>query len=442
MSVLVLDRHKKPLMPCSEKRARLLLERKRAAIHRRYPFTIRLKDRTAVESSIQPIRVKIDPGSKTTGIAIVREDKNETIVLALIELTHRGSYIRDNLTARRNHRRHRRSKLRYRAKRFNNRHRRKGWLPPSLQHRVDNIQSWIKRLKKLAPISGIALEFVKFDLRKMENPGISGIEYQQGELFGYEVREYLLEKWKRRCAYCDIENVPLQVEHMHPKAKGGTNRISNLVLSCDPCNKKKGTLPIEIFLADKPERLHKILAQVKRPLIDASAVNKTRWVLLTALKTSGLPVETGSGGRTKWNRNRLNIPKTHATDAACVGKVVSLTNWQQIILLINATGRGAYQRTRLDSFGFPRSYLTRKKRIAGFQTGDMVRASVPSGKYMGVHIGRVAIRARLYFNLQTPNGTMDGINAKYFKMLARSDGYGYGTSFILINNHIFAAEHR
>jgi hypothetical protein len=287
------------------------------------------------------------------------------------------------------------------------------------------VLSWVRRLRRLAPIFGIATELVRFDLQKMENPEIAGVAYQQGTLFGYEVREYLLEKWGRRCAYCGAENVPLQVEHIHPKARGGSNRISNLTLSCDPCNDAKGVLPIEVFLADKPERLRKILAQAKHPLADATAVNATRWALFNALKATGLQVETGSGGRTKWNRSRLDIPKAHCLDAACVGKVSALSDWRQPILTIKAMGRGSYQRTRLDRFGFPRGYLMRAKRVAAFQTGDMVRAVVPTGKKAGTHVGRVAIRASKSFNVQTVDGVVQGINAKHCKLLARSDGYSF-----------------
>ncbi|WP_204103994.1 MULTISPECIES: HNH endonuclease, partial [Spirulina sp. CCY15215] len=78
-------------------------------------------------------------------------------------------------------------------------------------------------------------------------------------------REYLLNKWDRKCSYCNAENIPLQVEHIHPKAKGGTNRISNLCLACGPCNTKKGTKDVNVFLAKKPEVLKRILSQAKRP---------------------------------------------------------------------------------------------------------------------------------------------------------------------------------
>jgi hypothetical protein len=94
-----------------------------------------------------------------------------------------------------------------------------------------------------------------------------------------------------------VQNVPLEVEHIHPKAKGGTNRVSNLCIACNPCNTKKGCSDIAVFLKDKPDLLRKIETQAKHPLKDATAVNATRWALFEKLKAIGLLVEVGSGGR-------------------------------------------------------------------------------------------------------------------------------------------------
>ena len=114
-----------------------------------------------------------------------------------------------------------------------------GWVAPSLMSRVFNIRTWANRLRKIYPINGIALELVKFDTQLMENPEIEGVEYQQGTLHGYEVREYLLEKHKRKCAYCGKGDVKFEVEHIVPKALGGTNRIGNLTLACHSCIAKR-----------------------------------------------------------------------------------------------------------------------------------------------------------------------------------------------------------
>lgn len=417
--VFVLDTQKRPLNLIRPGMARKLLTTGKAAVFKRYPFTIILK--VEVTATPEPITLKIDPGSQTTGIALVQGEK----VLWGAELTHRGQAIKASLESRRSIRRGRRNRhTRYRPARFLNRTRPKGWLAPCLNHRVETTLTWVKKLIKLAPINKIVQELVRFDLQQLENPEISGFEYQQGTLFGYEVREYLLNKWDRKCAYCGVENVPLQVEHIHPKAKGGTNRISNLCLACEKCNLKKGVQNIEQFLAKKPDVLKRILSQVKRPLKDATAVNSTRWALLNRLKETGLPVSTGSGGLTKFNRTRLNLSKTHWLDAACVGSVESLEILTSKPLLIKATGHGTRQMCRTDRFGFPSRYVPRLKFVKGFQTGDIVKAIVTSGKKIGTYIGRVAVRASGSFNISASE-LVSGISYKYCSIIQRKDGYSY-----------------
>ncbi|POB10927.1 RNA-guided endonuclease IscB [Sulfobacillus sp. hq2] len=435
MAVLVLDKRKKPLMPCSEKRARLLLERGRARVHRMVPFTIRLVDRLQENSTLQPVRLKLDPGSKTTGMALVRETEmvdaetgeisRKAALLMLLELQHRGHAIRDALTQRRAFRRRRRGNLRYRPTRFDNRSKPEGWLAPSLQHRVDTTMAWVRRLLRWSPVTTLSQELVRFDTQALQNPEINGAEYLRGELFGYEVREYLLEKWGRKCAYCDAEHVPLTIDHIHPRSAGGSDRVSNLTLGCFPCNQRKSNRDVAEFLAHDPQRLARIGAQRKAPLKDAAAVNSTRWALWRQLVATGLDVEVGTGGRTKYNRHRLQVPKAHCLDAACVGHVDVLESWQQPVLAIKATGRGSYQRTRLNRYGFPRGYLTRSKSAFGFQTGDLVKAVVTKGKKVGTYMGRVAIRARGSFNIQGGNGLIQGIHHRFCALLQRADGYGY-----------------
>src|SRR5476651_2637502 len=182
MAVFVVDKHHQPLMPCSEKRARLLLTRGRARIHSIYPFVIRLTDRKAKQSTLQPLRCKIDPGSVTTGIALVRENAGEQIVVSLIELKHRGSTISQSLKTRAACRRRRRFNLRYRSPRFDNRRRPSGWTPPSLYHRVETVTNFVQRLRKWVPMTGITCETVRFDTQKLLDPEIQGTEYQRGTL--------------------------------------------------------------------------------------------------------------------------------------------------------------------------------------------------------------------------------------------------------------------
>jgi len=420
MYVFVVDKSGNPLTPCRPKRARILLRSGRAVVHKRYPFTIRIKDRVGEESVVKPVRVKIDPGSRYTGVAVVLEDSDgKQRLIAGIEIEHRGKSIKEAMTKRAGYRRRRRSaNTRYREPRFDNRTRPEGWLPPSLKHRVDTAISWVERLMKVAPVQGLSVESVRFDTQRLVNPEISGVEYQQGELLGYEVREYLLEKWGRKCTYCGAEGIPLEVEHIVPKSRGGSSRVSNLALACRKCNQEKGAKTAKEF--GFPE----LAKHAQKPLRDAAAVNATRNALVKELASLGIPVETGSGGRTKYNRMRLGISKSHVFDALCVGKVDAVSVDTESLLHVKCSGRGRYARTLPNAYGFPRAYLPRQKQFFGFATGDMVRANVPKGKYRGTYTGRIAVRKSGYFTLACGK---EKITVKWnaCTVLQRADGYGY-----------------
>ncbi|WP_017661309.1 RNA-guided endonuclease IscB [Baaleninema simplex] len=456
MHVFVLDKDKNPLAPCHPAKARRLLKSGRASVFRRYPFTLILHEIEAKDCVVPETQLKIDPGSQTTGLAILSENR----VIWASELSHRGQQIKNDLEKRRALRRSRRHrKTRYRKPRCLNRTRPKGWLLPSLNasaplsvesersrglnHRVETTMTWVNRLRKLCPIVSIAQELVRFDTQKLQNPEVSGIEYQQGELLGYEIREFLLEKWGRKCAslgarslapcdgagshrYCGAENLPLEVEHIHPKSQGGSDRVSNLTLACHTCNQAKGNRDIREFLSGKPTVLNRILKQAKAPLKDAAAVNATRWKLYQQLKETGLPVEVGTGGQTKFNRTRLGLPKTHWFDAACVGKSTPdrLDVAVEKPLLVAAKGHGVRQRCRSDRYGFPRTHAPKAKSFQGFQTGDIVKATIPQGKFAGNYTGRIAIRFRPSFRLNAGVKPFD-VHPKYLTTVQKSDGYEY-----------------
>lgn len=425
MRVFVLDKNLKPLDPCHPARARELLKKGRAKIYRRYPFSIVMQDRVVEDSTTHPHRLKIDPGSKVTGLAIVQECTGR--VVGAFEIHHRGLQVKNALLTRRALRRGRHSrKTRYRKPRFFNRRRKTGWLPPSLESRIANIETHVHRLRKLCPVTAISQELVRFDLQQLQNPEITGIEYQQGELFGFEVREYLLQKWGRKCAYCGVENVPFEIEHIHPKSRGGSDRVSNLTIACHNCNQSKGNQPVEQFLVKKPELRRRILAQAKAPLKDAAAVNTTRWELHRRLQSTGLPIELGSGGRTKFNRQIRGIDKQHWTDAACVGASTPpklLLNGVKP-LIIKAKGHGTRQRCRTDKYGFPKAHAPKAKFFMGFTTGDIVKADIPSGKYAGSYTGRIAIRFRPSFMLLLSDKRFD-VHPKYLTTIHKADGYEY-----------------
>ncbi len=213
----VFDQHQKPLMPCSEKCARLRPERGPVAIHKMAPFTIRLIGRTTEESVLETLRVKCDPDSKTAGVAIIMDGAKGSKVIFFGVIVPKAHVKRRTLRQRR----------RYRKPRFQNRQRQAGWFPPPLGARVDLL-----------------------------------------------------------------------------KSRGRTNRVSKLVLACEPCNLWKNALAAEEF--GYPE----IQAQAQNPLKGAAMMNATRWRLYGRFKATRLPVEGRSGRRTKKQRLSTIFPKS------------------------------------------------------------------------------------------------------------------------------------
>ena len=399
--VSVIDQNKTVLEPCHPAVARRLLRAGQASVFKRYPFTIILK-REVADPKTTDYTLSVDPGSKCTGLAITDSDNN---IVACFELHHRGQAIKKRLTDRAGYRRSRRTrKLRYRQPRWQNRSRKapvltadgwqyqsfgqssEGWVAPSLMSRVFNIHTWVQRLSKLYPITRLAVEHVKFDTQLMENPEISGVEYQRGTLYEAEMWEYLLEKFGRKCYYCGAKNVPLEKEHILPKSKGGTNRVSNLTLSCKPCNIEKGNKHPNELTGNLGKRVQSALKAAKKPLKDAQAVNTIRWKIVETLKATGLPVIYGTGGKTKWHRKRAGLPKTHYYDAACVADVAKSVATHSV-LAIHAVGYGhrgdlgGFQ-TKQTAPGFKRPY-TRVENDSGFQKLDHVQLSKKSGKFVG-----------------------------------------------------------
>jgi 5-methylcytosine-specific restriction endonuclease McrA len=215
---------------------------------------------------VQKAVVGIDTGSKDIGIAAIT---NGEVVLQ-VEV-----HLRDDITAkmlqRRNFRRNRRGrKTRYREARYNNRCRPQGWLPPSLRSKAEATVKAVRFVASVVPVGRVSVEVGSFDTQKMQNPEICGLQYQQGQLQGYQIREYLLHKWQHHCAYCGARGVPLQIEHIIPKARGGTDRPSNLTIACAPCNLRKGKQTAAEF--GFPE----VQAKARIPLKDAAHVSSMK----------------------------------------------------------------------------------------------------------------------------------------------------------------------
>lgn len=418
--VLVVDKHKKPCNTISEAYARRLLFKKQAVIHKRFPFTIRLKNDNAVLKD-RSYTVKIDPGSRHTGVAVV-DDKDSVVMLA--ELEHRGHVIKRNMDSRRAVRRHRRNrKTRYRPARFLNRTKHKGWLAPSVKSRADNIVNFIKKYKKLINIDKVMIEHVSFDVTQMSsNTKLWGSNYQQGPLYQNKLRSFIFNRSNGKCVYCGAQAT--DIDHVIPRANGGTNSTYNLVASCRACNEKKSNLTLKEFGKSVGKDFSKL--KPKKLPKDAAIVQSARNYMVREITKLVSDTTTHDAWLTKYNRDQLGLPKEHYYDALSVGEVPPKFNFfTDKILQISAKGRGSRQMCRVNRYGFPRTSAKASKSVKGFQTGDMVKVIVLTGSKQGEYLGRVAVKSSGYFDIQTRTKTIEGIGYKYCHIVQRSDGYLY-----------------
>lgn len=453
--VIALDRHKKPLGFVTERRCRKLLEVRRAVFYRHYPAVIILKDVDARNIYKLPsYRIKIDPGAVHTGIAIVCNETNE--VMYFLQIEYRGSEVKKALITRKQTRRNRRSReTRYRRCKFKNggdfdSSRKNGWLPPSVKSTADNVIHWVEKLCRYINITECSFEAVRFDSQLMDNPEIGGEEYQQGTLSGYELREYLMEHFRHTCQYCGGESGDpvLEWEHKIPRSRGGSDSVKNASLACSCCNRDKGNRTLEEYLEDSKHispkgksekalneaRISHISGILEKGTIYGSNrysawVNSTRRYIEKYLFLMFDDVECCFGGRTKYNRIKLKLPKDHHYDALCVGSVpkegyTDRTN--SYVLYVKATGRGTRFRGQCNSCGvITVKYKNNSKRKFGFQTGDIVQLNKPKGKDTGQYTGKVAVRSSGSFDLIRKGCKRITANYKYFRMMQYSDGYEY-----------------
>ena len=300
--VYVQDKNGKPLDPTNQARARKFLDKGRAKVVQRNPFTIKIIDREKENSYTKDITLGIDAGYKEVGFSAVNE--NEELIGGVLKLR---DDISKKLEQRANYRRNRRHRnTRYRKPRFDNRKKSKpkGWLAPSIRHKLESHIKLINRLKDILAITKVIIEVAKFDTQKMQNYEIEGIEYQQGKLQGYLVRNYLLEKFNYQCVYCGKEDTPFEVEHIIPKSRGGSDRVDNLTISCHDCNQKKGSQTAKEF------GYPKVYQQAKKSLKSTAFMNIVRWKMVNKLDC-----DYTFGHITKMNRINLNLEKTHFNDA-------------------------------------------------------------------------------------------------------------------------------
>ena len=336
MKVFVLSQGGIPLMPTTPRRARLWLKARRAKVVRHDPFPIQLCFETA--NHTQLVILGVDTGSQRVGVAATSSGS----VLFQAEIQLRTN-ISEKLTQRRAYRRARRSrKTRYRAPRFANRRRQAGWLPPSVSSKLAAMLKAVRFVASLLPVRQVNVEIASFDSQKMRDPAISRIAYQQGSLFGYQVREYVLEKWQRTCMYCGAKDRTLQIEHLVPKARGGSDRVDNLTLACESCNQRKGNRTAAEF------GFPHLQAQACLPLRDAAHVSSLKTILLAQLKEQfgERQVQVRYGYQTKFQRIQvLDLPKSHPNDAVAIAcEIGEMVKPSETTYHIRCLARGQYQR--------------------------------------------------------------------------------------------------
>ena len=398
MLVFVLNKHGNPLMPTTSAKARHLLNSGQAVVVKRTPFTIQMLYGSSGYK--QDITLGIDSGYTNVGYSAVTSDKE----LIAGELTLRFD-IKRLLEKRRSYRRTRRSRKWYREPRFDNRGIPKGRFAPSIQHKLDSHIALIEKLKSILPITKIVIEVASFDTQKMQNPEISGVEYQQGELQGYEVREYLLQKFNRKCAYCGKRDVPLEIEHIVPKSRGGSDRVSNLTIACHECNQSKGNQTAKEF------GYPKIHAKANKSLKATAFMNFVRSRIVDLLKCGST-----YGYITKHDRIELGLEKSHATDAFVIAGGNGQTRSDSIVIgkQVRRQNRSLYKANFLKGGKLKRNTV---KEVKGFKRFDKVKYE---DKECFVH----GLRSSGQFDIRTVDGDhiRDSITCKKLTLLERARG--------------------
>ena len=272
------------------------------------------------------------------------------------------------------------------------RHNKPHVLAPSVLNQAESILNDIHKLSQTLPISKIVVEIASFDTQKMANALTEGVEYQHGTLYGYEVKQYLLTVHKHKCAYCGglSDDGILQVEHIYPKSKGGTDKVSNLAISCRVCNDAKGSLTLdqwERVLRSSPceinERRLKNIPALKRQSklkkgFQYSALTQSYKNYLLAELRKDFVVEVTFGATTKYHRNQLELPKSQINDALVIaseGQTFRMPQWY--ILERQVKSRYPHDYISPPKKGQPIVKYKRQLEMFGFRLWDKVKCNHP-----------------------------------------------------------------
>lgn len=304
--VYVQDIDGKPMMPTTRHgKVRRLLKDNKAVVVNTCPFTIKLTYKTSDYK--QEIVLGVDAGTKHVGLSATTKSKE----LYSGEVILRNDVV-ELLSTRRESRRARRNRLRYRKPRFENRVKSKhhGWVAPSVRHRIDAHIRVIDNVCSILPISRIIIEVAQFDTQKINNPNISGNEYQKGDQLGFwNVREYVLARDGHKCQHCKGKSKDhiLNVHHIESRKTGGDSP-SNLITLCETCHKEyhKGNIDLKVRRG--------------KSLRDAAVMGIMKWKLYDELKSKYDNVSMTFGYITKYNRIKYGIEKSHTSDAFVISR--------------------------------------------------------------------------------------------------------------------------
>lgn len=312
--VPVISKTGKKLMPTSEYRARKLLARGKAVIDRYHPFTIRLTERE--DGDTQPIEIAIDTGYAHIGNS-VKTEKHELSAVEVRPLADEKKRHNDRLI----HRKQRRSHLRHRKPRFDNRKKKDGWLPPSMEHRKDQNLAYLKQLMEVVPITSITMEMGQFDTQVLKaveegTPIPEGTDYQRGERYGIAtLREAVFTRDGYTCQCCGRkaeDGAILHVHHIRYRSMGGSNQMGNLITACDKCHTPKNHKPGGKLWSWKPR---------VKSFASATFMTAVRWMMYRKVRSMYPDVEVHItyGAETKERRRAMDISKSHVNDAFVMG---------------------------------------------------------------------------------------------------------------------------
>ena len=420
MRIFVMNMRGDPLMPCTQKKARILLKEGKAVIYKYDPFTIQLTYATG--ETKQDCHIGIDTGSKHIGMAITSENK----VLFKGEIELRQD-VKSNIDTKHIYRRSRRNrKTRYRQPRFLNRKRSDKWLPPSLQNRVDHTFHWIDTFCSLVSDPILHIEVGKFDTAKMINPEINGVDYQHGQTYGFfEERYFVFARDNYTCQCCGkSKDKILQTHHIIYRSNGGTDRVDNLITVCTDCHTSKNHQKGGILY--KWQEQHKKVKQYKEPPF-MNAIRKRIFARYPNAHTT-------YGSETTPHRKELGLEKTHYNDAITISGITNIKEDPKEWLLIKQfrkKKRSLHEATARKGRKEPNCFQKRNSKntpfYRGFYLNDKVKVFGHGqiGYITGFTSGGAYVKNVDGEYIKIPNKSYKQVSIKYLKLLSHNNNWQY-----------------